>query len=140
MANYVLSCCSTADLSEQHFIDRDIHYICFHYMLDGKNYADDLGKSIPFDQFYQAMVDGAETRTSQVNAEEYAEYFEKFLKEGNKVKVTIRFRGRQIAHSEIGREVMKEFAEKIKEYGVVERSPLIEGRNMFMIISPREAN
>ncbi|MBR3874216.1 MAG: DegV family protein [Clostridia bacterium] len=85
MANYVLSCCSTADLSEQHFIDRDIHYICFHYMLDGKNYADDLGKSIPFDQFYQAMVDGAETRTSQVNAEEYAEYFEQFLKEGKDI-------------------------------------------------------
>ena len=85
MANYVLSCCSTADLSEQHFIDRDIHYICFHYMLDGKNYADDLGKSVPFDQFYQAMADGAETRTSQVNAEEYAEYFEQFLKEGKDI-------------------------------------------------------
>ena len=54
-------------------------------MLDGKNYADDLGKSIPFDQFYQAMVDGAETRTSQVNAEEYAEYFEQFLKEGKDI-------------------------------------------------------
>ena len=54
-------------------------------MLDGKNYADDLGKSVPFDKFYQAMVDGAETRTSQVNAEEYAEYFEQFLKEGKDI-------------------------------------------------------
>ena len=51
----------------------------------------------------------------------------KFLKDGNKVKVTIRFRGRQITHSEIGREVMKQFAERIKEYGNVERAPLIEG-------------
>ncbi|MBP3645338.1 MAG: DegV family protein [Clostridia bacterium] len=85
MADFVLSCCSTADLSEQHFLSRDIHYICFHYMLDDKTYPDDLGKSIPFDQFYQAMADGAETRTSQVNAEEYAEYFESFLKEGKDI-------------------------------------------------------
>ena len=85
MADYVLSCCSTADLSAEHFASRDIHYICFHYMLDGKTYPDDLGQSIPFDRFYQAMVDGAETRTSQVNAEEYAEYFEKFLKEGKDI-------------------------------------------------------
>lgn len=64
----------------------------------------------------------------------------KFLKDGNKVKVTIRFRGRQITHSEIGREVMRDFAEKIKNYGTVERAPLIEGRNMIMIIAPREAD
>ncbi len=64
----------------------------------------------------------------------------KFLKDGNKVKVTIRFRGRQITHSEIGREVMKQFAERIKEYGNVERAPLIEGRNMTMLIAPREQN
>ena len=62
----------------------------------------------------------------------------KFLKEGNKVKASIRFRGRQITHSEIGRQVMEEFAEKIKEFGVIERRPLIEGRNMTMIIAPRE--
>ena len=61
----------------------------------------------------------------------------KFLKEGNKVKVTIRFRGRQITHSEIGRQVMTEFAERIKEYGTVDKAPQIEGRNMSMFISPR---
>ena len=64
----------------------------------------------------------------------------KFLKDGNKVQVTIRFRGRQLTHSEIGREVMKQFAERIKEYGNVERAPLIEGRNMTMRIAPREQN
>ena len=85
MANYVLSCCSTADLSAEHFDARDIHYLCFHYMLDGVTYSDDLGKSMPFDKFYQAMVDGAETRTSQVNAEEYAAYFEGFLQSGQDV-------------------------------------------------------
>ena len=61
----------------------------------------------------------------------------KFLKDGNKVKATIRFRGRQITHSEIGRQVMTEFAEKIKEYGTVDKAPIIEGRNMSMFISPR---
>ena len=61
----------------------------------------------------------------------------KFLKDGNKVKVTIRFRGRQITHSEIGRQVMTEFAERIKEYGTVDKPPMIEGRNMSMFISPR---
>ena len=62
----------------------------------------------------------------------------KFLEEGDKVKVNIRFRGRQITHSEIGLKVMKDFAERIKEYGIVERHPLIEGRNMIMILSPRD--
>lgn len=62
----------------------------------------------------------------------------KFLQDGDKVKVTIRFRGRQITHSEIGREVMDLFAEKIKEFGIIERRPLIEGRSMTMIIAPRE--
>lgn len=79
---YILSCCSTADLSAEHFESREIRYICFHYTLDGKQYYDDLGKSIPFDKFYQAMVDGAETKTSQVNVDEYEQYFEPFLKEG----------------------------------------------------------
>jgi len=82
MANYVLSCCSTADLSKEHFEARDLHYICFHYQLDGVDYADDLGQSMSFDKFYQAMVDGADTRTSQINADEYAAHFESFLKLG----------------------------------------------------------
>ena len=62
----------------------------------------------------------------------------KFLADGDKVKVTIRFRGRQITHSEIGIEVMNQFAERIKDVGVVERRPLIEGRNMTMIVAPKE--
>jgi len=64
----------------------------------------------------------------------------KFLQDGNKVKVTIRFRGRQITHSEIGREVMRDFAERIKEYGTVDKQPMIEGRNMSMFVTPKDAN
>lgn len=63
----------------------------------------------------------------------------KFLQDGNKLKVTIRFRGRQIAHSEIGNQVMQEFAERIKDYGTVERRPVVEGRNMTMMVAPRDA-
>ena len=82
MASYILSCCSTADLTKEHFERRDIRYICFHYWLDGKEYPDDLGQSIPFPEFYRAMAGGAETRTSQVNISEYLEYFEGFLSRG----------------------------------------------------------
>lgn len=82
MSNYVLSCCSTADLSREHFESRDIQYVCFHYFLNGKEYADDLGQSIPFPQFYQAMRENADTRTAQVNADEYEAHFEKFLSQG----------------------------------------------------------
>lgn len=85
MANYVLSCCSTADLSAEHFERRNISYICFHYSLDGVEYPDDLGKTIPFDEFYQKMVDGAMTQTSQVSAGEYEDYFSRFLSEGKDV-------------------------------------------------------
>ncbi len=85
MNNYILSCCSTADMTKEHFQKRNISYICFHFELDGKPYLDDLGESIAFDKFYQAMVDGADTRTSQINAEEFMEYFEPFLKEGKDI-------------------------------------------------------
>ena len=82
MADYILSCCSTADLSKEHFERRQIHYICFHYTLDGVEYPDDLGQSVSFDRFYQAMADGAQTSTSQVNVQEYLEYFTDFLEAG----------------------------------------------------------
>ncbi len=82
MTNYILSCCSTADLTEEYFNKRDINYICFHFSLDGKQYDDDLGKSVPFDEFYKAMSEGAETKTSQVNVDEFAAYFTQFLEQG----------------------------------------------------------
>ena len=85
MANYVISCCSTADLTHEHFVLRDIQYICFHFALDGVDFPDDLGRSIAFPDFYKAMADGAETRTSQVNVSEFEEYFSRFAAEGKDV-------------------------------------------------------
>ena len=85
MADYILSCCSTADLTKNIFEKRQISYICFHYELDGKQYPDDLGETMPFEQFYQAMAEGADTKTSQVNVDEFCNYFEPFLKEGKDI-------------------------------------------------------
>lgn len=85
MSEYILSCCSTADLSEEHFRSRAVSYICFHYELDGVQYMDDLGKTMPFDKFYSAMANGADTKTSQINVDEFINYFEPFLKEGKDI-------------------------------------------------------
>ncbi len=82
MENYILSCCSTADLSTEHFAQRSISYICFHYELNGVQYPDDLGKTMPFEKFYGILKEGAETKTSQVNVDEFEEYFEPFLQKG----------------------------------------------------------
>jgi translation initiation factor IF-3 len=62
----------------------------------------------------------------------------KFLQDGDKVKVSIRFRGRQITHAEIGVKVMNDFMDRVKEFAVMERRPLLEGRHMIMILSPKE--
>ncbi len=83
--SYILSCCSTADLTKEHLESRDINYICFHYYLDDVEYPDDLGQTIRFDKFYQMMAEGAETRTSQINADEFVTYFTPFLKEGKDI-------------------------------------------------------
>ena len=85
MSEYILSCCSTADLSKEHFENRNIEYICFHYKLNGVDYPDDLGQSIPFEEFYKRMDSGEDTQTSQINVTEYLDYFTKFLSEGKDV-------------------------------------------------------
>ena len=83
--SYILSCCSTADLSKELFESRDIHYICFHYQIDGEDYPDDLGQSMPFDVFYERMTNGADTKTAQVSVGEYVDYFTPFLEGGQDI-------------------------------------------------------
>ncbi len=85
MSDYVLSCCSTADLSKEHFNSRDIKYVCFHYALNGEEYMDDLGESIPFEEFYKKVAAGEETKTAQVNVAEYIDHFKPFLDEGKDI-------------------------------------------------------
>ncbi|MEX0907175.1 MAG: translation initiation factor IF-3 [Gemmatimonadota bacterium] len=62
----------------------------------------------------------------------------RFLEEGNKVKVTMMFRGRQIAHPEMGREVMMKVAGEIEDLGKVEQMPSMEGRTMVMVVAPKK--
>ena len=62
----------------------------------------------------------------------------KFLQGGDKVKVSIRFRGRQITHQEIGLAVMQDFVTRVKDVAIVERKPLVEGRHMIMILAPKD--
>lgn len=85
MSNFILSGSSTADITKEHFESRNIRYVCFKYSLGDKVYSDDLGQSIPFDSFYKRMVDGEDTKTSQVNVDEYIEYFRRLLNEGKDV-------------------------------------------------------
>ena len=61
----------------------------------------------------------------------------KFLSQGDKVKVSIRFRGRQLSHTEVGQKVMECFLEKLGDVYVVERRPMMEGRMMIMVLAPK---
>lgn len=63
----------------------------------------------------------------------------KFLKSGNKVKVSIRFRGREMAHAHLGNGIMERFAEAVSELGTVDKPAKLEGRQMLMFLSPKGA-
>ena len=84
MNKYLLSCCSTSDLNVKHYKDRGIRYICFHYFLDGIEHKDDFGETLPISEFYKKMEQGAMTKTSQLNAQDYYNYFENLINEGYK--------------------------------------------------------
>ncbi|MCY0875176.1 MAG: translation initiation factor IF-3 [Firmicutes bacterium] len=63
----------------------------------------------------------------------------KFLQEGDKVKAAVRFRGREITHPAIGQAVLEKMVKELEPYGILERSPRLEGRNMIIILNPRQA-
>ncbi len=85
MPNYTLTCCSTADMPKEYFIRRNIPYICFHFNIDGVEYPDDLGQSMPFDEFYKRIQNGAKPTTSQVNTDQFIEFFEQILSGGSDI-------------------------------------------------------
>ena len=85
MKLFSLTCCSTADMPVDFFRQNDIPFSCFHFIMDGKEYPDDLGQSMPFDVFYKKIADGAEPSTSQVNAEDYEKMWEPLLESGSDV-------------------------------------------------------
>ena len=67
-------------------------------------------------------------------------HIERFLRAGNKVKVTVMFRGREMSHTDLGRSLLQQLAEELAELGTVESEPKLEGRNMQMILNPLSAN
>ena len=68
-----------------------------------------------------------------------AKQTQKFLQAGNKVKISIRLRGRQMAHPDLAIDVMQRFFELVKDCGVMEKQPLTEGRNIWMMLAPSKA-
>ena len=64
---------------------------------------------------------------------------QKFIIDGDRVKVSVRFKGRQMAHTELGEALLKEFAEKCTEYAVLDKEPKLEGRSMSMFLSPKQS-
>lgn len=66
-----------------------------------------------------------------------SKHIQEFLTEGNKVKVTIRFRGRELAHTELGYDVLKEVLKRLNDEYVIEKQPAMEGRFMSMTLSPK---
>ena len=85
MAEYILSCCSTADLSREHLMSRSIPYVCFHFFLNDEEKIDDLGISVPPKVLFDAIRAGVSARTAQVNADEYEAFFRPFMQEGKDV-------------------------------------------------------
>lgn len=85
MSEYKITCCSTADMPASYFEERKIPYVCFQYRMDGVEYPDDLGKTMPFAEFYDRISKGAEPTTAQVNAQQYMDFFEPILKEGKDI-------------------------------------------------------
>ena len=85
MSDYILSCCSTADMPLEYFQKRNIPFVCFHFNMDGKEYIDDLGQSMSFEEFYKMIAAGALPTTSQVNVAQFIEFFESFLGDGKDI-------------------------------------------------------
>lgn len=85
MSNYILSCTSPVDLTKAQLNERDVHYACFKYQLGGEVYPDDFGETMAYPEFYQRMIDGADTKTSQLGVGEYLDYFAAFLEQGKDV-------------------------------------------------------
>lgn len=111
-------------------------------IMDYGKYRFDMAKKEKEVRKHQRTINVKEVRLS-ANIEEHdmgvkAKHADKFLKAGDKVKVSIRFRGREMAHTSIGYDVMNRFVEMITQEHIIERKPKLEGRNMIMILAPKE--
>ncbi len=80
---------------------------------------------------FSVKIDIGDFNTRKKNALEY-------LQKGHKIKATLRFKGRQMAHTDLGKEVLNRFASELEEYATVESTPKLEGRTMTMILAPKK--
>ena len=85
MSEFVLSCSSTVDLSNEYLKERNIPYVSFHLQLGEDTYADDMGKSISQEELFKRMLDGEDAKTSQVTVQQYLDFFKGFLEEGKDI-------------------------------------------------------
>ncbi len=85
MEKFIISCCSTADLSAKHFDKRRIHYICSPFQLGGREYLDDLGESIYPEELYRRMLAGEKVSTDPISPAVYADFFTEYLAEGKDI-------------------------------------------------------
>ena len=110
-------------------------------LMDYGKYRFEMGKREKEQRKNQKIIELKETRLSATidvrDMEIKAKQTVKFLADGDKVKVSIRFRGRQITHGEIGMDVMTRFYEMLGDSAIKEREPKMEGRSLFMILAPK---
>ena len=84
--SYIISTCTTADMTPEMFKKLDVRYIGFHFVVNGKCYTDDLYTQMSAKEFYGYIRDGADTSTSQVSVGEYVDYFRELLSEGKDIR------------------------------------------------------
>ncbi|MDR2898788.1 MAG: DegV family protein [Clostridiales bacterium] len=82
MSNYVVTCSSTVDMPLEFFEKRHVNFACFTFTIDNVTYDDDMGKSMPLDEFYNRIRNGAMPTTSQINVGQFIEFFTPFLEKG----------------------------------------------------------
>ncbi len=85
ISDYLLTCCSTADLPLEYFRKQNVPYACFHYTMDGREYPDDLGQTMSFEDFYNRITAGAMPTTSQVTVGQFLDFFEPYLRQGKDI-------------------------------------------------------
>lgn len=85
MEDYILSCSSTADMTNGYYSSRDIHHIDSTYSIDGQIYDESMGESVPLSDFYEKMRNGINPTTSQIDMADYKEYFKKFMEDGKDI-------------------------------------------------------
>lgn len=85
MADYVISCTTHLDLPKEYADSRNLYYTTAPYFMNGKEFRDDLYQCMTAEEFYKAMVDGVDVKTSQPNMQEFLDHFESILKEGKDI-------------------------------------------------------